>query len=78
MAPHHTRTERINGEVRLRTLFAAEPDLARTVRQRIDLALSGGQLPGREDAGTRWQLSASRRSEVSAEEIDHAERLTRG
>jgi hypothetical protein len=78
LAPHHTRAERINGEVRLRTLFAAEPELERTVRQRIDLALSGGQLPGPGGATTRWQLSTSRRSEVSAEETDHAERLTRG
>jgi hypothetical protein len=46
LAPHHTRTERINGEVRLRTLFAAEPDLERTVGRRTDLALSGG---GRDD-----------------------------
>ncbi len=78
LAPHHTRVERINGEVRVRTLFAAEPDLEGTVRQCIDLALSRGQMPGPEGATTRWQLSTSRRSEVSAEETDHAERLTRG
>lgn len=78
MAPHYTRAERINGEVLLRTPFAVEPDLEGTVRQRIDQALSHGQLPGPEGAATRWQLSTSRRSEVSAEETDHAVRLTRG
>jgi len=78
LASHHTRAERINGEVRLRTLFAAEPDLEGAVRQRIDVALSRGQSPGPEGAVTRWQLSTSRRSEVSAEETDHAERLTHG
>jgi len=62
LAPHHTRAERINGEVRLRTLFAAEPDLEDTVRQRIDQALSRGQLPGPDGATTRWQLRTSRPS----------------
>lgn len=78
LAPHHTHAERINGEVQLRTLFAAEPELELTVRKRIDRALSGGQLPSPGGATTRWQLSTSRRSEVSAGETDHAERLTRG
>ncbi|MGC5022508.1 hypothetical protein [Micromonospora sp. DT47] len=78
LASHHTRADRSDGEVRLRILFAAEPELEDTVRQRIDLALSRGQLPGPEGAHTRWQLRISRRSEVSPEETNHATRLTRG
>jgi len=78
LAPHHIRADRGDDEVRLRILFAAEPDLEDTVRQRIDKALSRGQLPGPEGGHTRWRLRLSRRSEVSPEETDHAARLTRG
>jgi hypothetical protein len=78
LAPHHTRAERINGKVLLRTLFAAEPDQESTIRRRIDQALSRGHLPGTVDATTRWQLRTSRRGEVSGEEADRAERLARG
>jgi hypothetical protein len=76
LAAHHTRADRSDGEVGLRILFAAEPDLEDAVRQRIDLALSRGQLPGPEGGHTRWQLRLSRRSEVLPEETDHATRLT--
>lgn len=77
LAPHHTRAERVGDQVHLRTLFAAEPDTEPVVRQRIDLALSGGQLQGPDGVTTCWQLSTSHRSSVTAEETDHAERLTR-
>ena len=38
MAPHHTHTETDASEVRVRTLFAAEPSLEGEVRRRIDQA----------------------------------------
>jgi hypothetical protein len=78
LAPHHTRADRSGGEVRLRILFATEPPLEDTVRQRIDLALSRGHLPGPQGEHTRWHLRLSRRSTVSPEEMDHATRLARG
>lgn len=78
LAAHHTRADRTNGEVRLRTLFATEPDLEATVRHRIDAALSRGELTGPDGAMTRWQLIVSRSSDVLAEETDHAERLRNG
>jgi hypothetical protein len=77
VAPHHTRAERVNGDVLLRTLFATEPTLEDTVRQRIDEALARGQFLSADGATTRWRLRTSRRSDVSAEETDHAARLTR-
>jgi hypothetical protein len=77
LAPHHSKADRVGGEVRLRILFAAEPAMENTVRQRIDLALSGGQLQGPEGVTTQWQLLSSQLSDVSDEETDQAERLAR-
>jgi hypothetical protein len=77
LAAHHTRAERVGGQVNLRMLFATEPDDEPTVRRRIDQALSNGQLTGPDAVITRWRLHASRPSAVTAEEADHAWRLTR-
>ena len=78
LAPHPTRAERSDGEVRLRILFAAEPELEDTVRQRIDRALSDGGTTGPTGAAARWQVRLSRRGEVSTGETDHARRLVEG
>jgi hypothetical protein len=78
LAPHHTDSRRIGGEVHVRILFAAEPDIEGDIRQRIDLALSSGQLRAPDGTASRWQLRSTRPSDVSAEETDHAERLTHG
>jgi hypothetical protein len=77
LAPHHCQATRVDGDVLLRILFAAVPDTEGTVRRRIDEALAAGRLDDPSGAGTRWQLRASRRSDVSAQEFDHAERLIR-
>jgi hypothetical protein len=77
LAPHHTEADRVGDEVRLRVLFAAEPELEGTVRERIDAALADGQLSG-PDGVNEWRLRASRPAEVSAEERDHANRLVHG
>jgi hypothetical protein len=77
LAAHHTRVERVDDQVRLRTLFATDPQTEDTVRERIEHALSGGQLTGPDAVVTRWQLRSSGRSEVTADEAAHAERLTR-
>ena len=63
--------------MRLRTLFAADPDADPLVRQRIDQALSAGELDGPDAVTTRWRLDTSRPGEVTADEADHAGRLTR-
>lgn len=77
LAPHHSHADWVDGELRLRILFAVEPDREHVVRQRIDLALSSGVLRGPDDTTTRWRLCSSRHSDVSTKETDHAERLTR-
>jgi hypothetical protein len=77
LAPHHTRAERIGDQVHLRTLFVTEPDAEQLVHQRINHALSSGELQGPDAVVTRWQLRTSQRSDVTADEASHAERLMR-
>ena len=77
LAAHHTQAERAGDRVRLRTLFATEPDAEQVVRERIDQALSIGHLRGPDAVVTQWRLDTSLPSEVTADEADHAERLTR-
>jgi hypothetical protein len=77
LAPHHSHADWVDGEVHLRVLFAVEPGMEHVVRQRIDLALSSGELRGPDDTATRWRPHSSRHRNVSAKEIEHAERLTR-
>jgi hypothetical protein len=77
LAPHHTAADRVNDEVRLRILFATEPEREDLVRQRIDDALSGGEQHGPDGATTHWRLRGSRAGEVTPAEAEHGERLTR-
>jgi hypothetical protein len=77
LAPHHTRADRTGDDVHLRILFATEPSTETTVRDRIDAALSDGQLSGPDGVTTLWQLHRSQSSEVHADELEHAERLIR-
>ena len=77
LAPHHTRAERVGDEVRLRILFATEPEREPTVRRRIDEALSAGRLTGPDGATTRWELRGSAPGPVTPDEGDQAARLTR-
>src|SRR5690606_31200200 len=77
LAPHHTAVERAGDEVRLRVLFAAEPDAVPDVRRRIDAALADGVLDGPDGVSTRWRLRAARAGAVRADETEHAERLAR-
>lgn len=76
LAPHHTRADRVGEQVHVRVLFAAEPDQESTVRQRIGLALAGGRGQGPDGTVARWELSTSQPGEVTADETDHAQRLT--
>ncbi|HEY0167945.1 MAG TPA: hypothetical protein VGB75_12970 [Jatrophihabitans sp.] len=77
LAPHHTGAERDGETVRVRTLFAAEPDQEPEVRRLIEQALRSGELSGPDGATARWQLRGSEAAEVSPEERAHAERLIR-
>lgn len=78
VAAHHTRAERAGDEVRLRILFATEPDLEQRVRRDIDRALTGGELVGPDGRTTRWRVLRSDPGEPSAGEAEHLARLIRG
>ncbi|MGH3976257.1 MAG: hypothetical protein ACRDS9_23475 [Pseudonocardiaceae bacterium] len=75
VAPHHNHAEWVDGDVRVRTLFVAEPHLEAEIRQRIEAALSSGQLCGPDGVTTRWQLLSCEPSVVGAKETAHALRL---
>ena len=70
LAPHFTAVEHEGGEVRLRILFATEPENEAEVRTRIRAALSAGSL-----GEARWELRSDRASELRADEADHAARI---
>jgi hypothetical protein len=76
LAPHWVRAAEDGGELRVRILFAAEPDTEPEVRHLIGLALSG-QVEFPDGFTAPWRLRASRPSDVLAEETDRAEYLLR-
>ncbi len=76
VAAHFVDATRDDCEVRLRILFAAEPDDEPEVRRRIDLALTGQwELPDAFPA--RWELRGSAPARVRPAELEHASRLAR-
>ena len=77
VAPHHTAVERDGDAVRLRILFATEPERVEVVRSGIDGALRAGTFDGPDGGTTRWHLLESAPAPVSPAEHDHAERLAR-
>jgi hypothetical protein len=73
LAPHHTATRRVDGELHLRTLFVVEPEREDEVRERIAGALRTGRLA--EGGASPWELRSTDPSPVRAAEADHARRL---
>jgi hypothetical protein len=78
LAAHHTNAYRVGEQVRIRTLFASEPGDEALVRGRIDQALARQRLDGPDAVVTEWRLESSGSADVSADEADHAGRLTTG
>jgi hypothetical protein len=79
LAPHHTAAQRLGGGgVRLRVVFAAEPALESTVRERIEAALARGHLTGPDGVETRWRRRESAAGDVGPDELALAERLREG
>lgn len=58
LAPHRVRADRVDGELHVRVLFAAEPATEPEVRRRIQRALSG-QWRFPDGFTARWQLQES-------------------
>ncbi|HVF77070.1 MAG TPA: hypothetical protein VNA28_02135 [Solirubrobacteraceae bacterium] len=75
LAPHHTAAARVDGEVRLRTLFVVEPARESEVRARIRAALQAGAIVSGDGRRARWRLCSDGASSVREEEADHARHL---
>jgi hypothetical protein len=75
LAPHHTAVERTGRDVRVRILFATEPEHEEAARLGIERALSGGSVAGPDGVTTTWRLRSTGRSPVAVPENEHAERL---
>lgn len=76
LAPHHTTARRDGAQLHVRVLFAVEPELEDTVRERVVAPLSRGRLIGPGGATTSRQLADSRSSELAGGELEQAARLT--
>lgn len=75
LAPHSTTAERSGDQVRLRVLFAAEPEAEAEVRGRIEAALSQTGLEGPDGVTTRWQFHSAQADLVRDDEAGPAGRL---
>lgn len=79
LAPHHTAAERTADDtVRLRVLFAVEPEREADVRSLIDTALESGRLTGPEGRVTTWTVRSSEAGGVRPDERAHAAGLVAG
>ncbi|HEX3548467.1 MAG TPA: hypothetical protein VHU62_18160 [Mycobacterium sp.] len=69
LAPHHTDAVPADGDtLRLRVLFAAEPDDEQRVRMLIGQALSSGRLTGPDGRVSTWTLRSSAAGSVRPDE----------
>jgi hypothetical protein len=75
LAPHHTGYEQDGTELRLRTVFAADPSAEEEVRRRIDKALASGFLAGPDGVKSGWSLRSSGPDVPSAAEDEHGQRI---
>ncbi|MGW3965855.1 hypothetical protein ACWED2_38970 [Amycolatopsis sp. NPDC005003] len=77
LSPHRVHADRVDDELHVTVVFAAEPEAEHEVRRRIERALAG-QWRFPEGFTTPWQLRGSRPRDVSPEGRGQAERLIRG
>jgi len=75
LAPHHTGHARDGNDVKLRIVFAAEPDKEDEVRRRIGKALAGGSLTGPGGVKTNWTLQDTGPGVLSESEREQAKRI---
>jgi hypothetical protein len=75
LAPHHTDARREGEEVRLRILFATEPEREGEVRELIAGALAAGRLAVADAEPADWRLVGAGPSAVRPDEREHARRL---
>jgi hypothetical protein len=73
--PHHTSATRDGDELHVRVLFAAEPDLAESVRRHIVEALARGGSDEDAEHPASWRLSRTTPGELTPAEVALAARL---
>jgi hypothetical protein len=79
LAPHHTDAMPADdGTVRLRVLFAADPEGEARVRELIGKALSSGRMTGPDGRVTTWTVRSSSAGSIRPDEADYAARLAAG
>ncbi len=78
LAPHHTAPDRDGDMVRLRVLFAAEPEDEAEVRRRIRDAVARAQLTAPDGTATRWRVVSTTPGIVRPEESEHGRGLSAG
>ena len=77
-AAHHTSAERTGTSVRLRVIFATEPEKLSEVRRRIVDVLRAGKATGPDGVVTAWAVQTSEPDELAPEERAHANRIALG
>ncbi|RBY78914.1 hypothetical protein DQ238_11020 [Geodermatophilus sp. TF02-6] len=78
LASHATTAARADGELRLRVLFACDPDDEPRVRRLVQEALARGECEGPDGVRTTWRLLRAGASAVRPDERGHAARLAGG
>jgi hypothetical protein len=76
LAAHYTGWSRDGDRVSLRIIFATEPPREADVRQLIGRALAPGAFDRPDGTVSRWTLLANGPAELSAQEREHAERIS--
>jgi hypothetical protein len=76
LAAHHTGWSREGDSVSLRIVFATAPASQSEVRRLIDSDLAAGAFDTPDGTTSRWKLLASGPAELSAKELEHAERIS--
>jgi hypothetical protein len=75
LAAHWTGATRAGTSVRVRVLFATEPEQEALVRRRIDRALAAERVTTPDGSTIEWHLQSSGWSPLAPDELEHARRL---
>jgi hypothetical protein len=73
--PHHTAVdERRARSLRVRVVFACDPNDEPEVRRRVVAALATGELAGPDGSSSNWQLVDQRKDDLRADEATRSAR----
>ena len=75
LAPHHTTVDVEGTLLRVRVLFAVDPEQETRVRSLVEAALAGGEWAYPDGVVSRWIVVTSAKDDLWASEQEHADRL---